>query len=248
MTTGSPSVADGTVLALVRDGLHDAADEQVLAGSGRFFKEEVRPYGVRVATVRQLSRRVLATIDRRDVDRVYTLCEELWRSGRLEETFVACHWAAAMHRRYREPDIEVFERWVGTYVDNWASCDTLCCESVGPYLRRFGEAVPRVAGWVSSPNRWMRRAAAVSFVVPARHGLYLDAVLGVADALIEDTDDLVRKGYGWALKSASQAHPDEVFAYLMARRDTMPRTAFRYALEKLPPDLRDEAMGRAPRR
>ena len=44
------------------------------------------------------------------------------------------------------------------------------------------------------------------------------------------------------LKAASQAHPAEVFDYLMSRRDVMPRTAFRYALEKMPAEWRARAM------
>ena len=57
-----------------------------------------------------------------------------------------------------------------------------------------------------------------------------------------DTDDLVRKGYGWMLKSASQAHQQEVFAYVMRHKDAMPRTALRYAIEKMPGDLKARAM------
>jgi 3-methyladenine DNA glycosylase AlkD len=59
---------------------------------------------------------------------------------------------------------------------------------------------------------------------------------------MEDADDLVQKGYGWLLKEASKQHPQEIFDYVMARRERMPRTAFRYALEKLPADLRQAAM------
>lgn len=247
MPTSSPPLSDAAVLALVRARLTEAADPQALASSSRFFKEEIRPYGVRAATVRLLAKQVLAQAGDRDIDRVFGLSEELWRSGRLEETSVACYWAAALHRQFRAADVAVFEHWVDAYVDNWASCDALCTDAIGRYLLRFEGSVDRVAGWATSPNRWMRRAAAVSFVLPARRGHHLDTVFTVADALIEDTDDLVRKGYGWLLKSASQVHPDAVFDYLMARRDVMPRTAFRYALEKLPPPMRDEAMGRTAR-
>ncbi|MDR2778391.1 MAG: DNA alkylation repair protein, partial [Rickettsiales bacterium] len=48
--------------------------------------------------------------------------------------------------------------------------------------------------------------------------------------------------YGWLLKAASESNPKEIFAYLMAKKEIMPRTAFRYALEKMPENLRIEAM------
>jgi 3-methyladenine DNA glycosylase AlkD len=53
---------------------------------------------------------------------------------------------------------------------------------------------------------------------------------------------MVQKGYGWMLKAASQAHQKEVFDYVISKKKTMPRTAFRYAIEKMPVELRAIAM------
>ena len=53
---------------------------------------------------------------------------------------------------------------------------------------------------------------------------------------------MVQKGYGWMLKVASQAHLQEVFDYVMKHKAVMPRTALRYAIEKMPPELKSEAM------
>jgi 3-methyladenine DNA glycosylase AlkD len=53
---------------------------------------------------------------------------------------------------------------------------------------------------------------------------------------------MVQKGYGWMLKVASQAHQKEVFNYVMRRKSTMPRTSLRYAIEKMPDDLKRRAM------
>ncbi len=53
---------------------------------------------------------------------------------------------------------------------------------------------------------------------------------------------MVQKGYGWMLKVASEAHQKQVFDYVMENKDTMPRTALRYAIEKMPADMKKEAM------
>jgi 3-methyladenine DNA glycosylase AlkD len=90
----------------------------------------------------------------------------------------------------------------------------------------------------------VRRAAAVTLIVPAKHGKFLKEAFAIADILLQDKEDLVQKGYGWLLKEASRLHHKEVFDYLMKHRDAMPRTAFRYALEKMPSSLRARAMAK----
>jgi 3-methyladenine DNA glycosylase AlkD len=44
------------------------------------------------------------------------------------------------------------------------------------------------------------------------------------------------------LKSASQAHQQAVFEYVMSKKAVMPRTALRYAIEKMPDELKKRAM------
>lgn len=90
----------------------------------------------------------------------------------------------------------------------------------------------------------MRRAAAVTLILPARKGLFLEDIFAIADTLLEDTDDLVQKGYGWMLKEASKKHLKEVYSYVQKNKKKMPRTALRYAIEKMPKELKKEAMAK----
>ena len=46
------------------------------------------------------------------------------------------------------------------------------------------------------------------------------------------------------LKEASRTHGEEVFHYVLEHRGEMPRTALRYAIEKMPLAMRKEAMKR----
>ncbi len=96
--------------------------------------------------------------------------------------------------------------------------------------------------WARSENRWLRRAAAVSLILPARRGRFLVEVFEIADRLLTDGDDMVQKGYGWMLKEASRLHQQDVFDYVVRNRRVMPRTALRYAIELMPKELRAGAM------
>ena len=114
--------------------------------------------------------------------------------------------------------------------------------TIGSFIDAHPEYVESLKRWAHSDNRWVRRAAAVTLIIPVRHGRFLQDVFAIADTLLLDGDDLVQKGYGWMLKAASEAHRGEVFDYVMRHKAVMPRTALRYAVGKMPPDLRAAAM------
>ena len=116
--------------------------------------------------------------------------------------------------------------------------------TVGAFIEAYPQYLDNLTAWAHSDNRWLRRAAAVSLIIPARHGRFLQETFAITDILLLDRDDLVRKGYGWLLKAAGEAHRDEVFNYVMRHKSVMPRTALRYAVEKMPPDLRASAMAK----
>mgnify|MGYP003623894164 CR=1 FL=1 len=147
-----------------------------------------------------------------------------------------------MHKRYQANDFEVFAQWLSNYVSNWATCDTLCNHAVGTFVEMYPDYVLELKKWAKSANRWVKRGAAVTLIIPARKGLFLNDIFEIADTLLLDTDDLVQKGYGWMLKAASEAHQKEVFDYVMSKKDVMPRTSLRYAIEKMPAELKAQAM------
>lgn len=113
---------------------------------------------------------------------------------------------------------------------------------MGAFIEKYPQYIKELKKWTKSSNRRVKRASAVSFIVPARRGMFLVEVFQIADDLLLDCDDMVQKGYGWMLKVASQAHQQEVFDYVMKHKAVMPRTALRYAIEKMDKELKVEAM------
>lgn len=96
----------------VREFLAAHADATAAESARRFFKEEIRTYGVKSAQVKKIAKSIFKRLDHLPKRDVWTLCEELWRSGFLEESGVACEWAYALRKSYQPPDFAVFERWV----------------------------------------------------------------------------------------------------------------------------------------
>jgi len=226
----------------LRNELKLCSDPKTKKSTEYFFKDTIQCYGIKAAMVQRIGKEYYKEIKTKSKDEVFAHCNELWQSGYLEETLIACAWSYNLRKQYDEQDIVLFEKWIDTNIDNWASCDTFCNHTVGTFIEMYPQYISVLKRWTKSENRWMRRAAAVSLIVPAKRGLFLDDVFEIADILLLDKEDMVQKGYGWMLKVASKPYEQEVFEYVMAHKAVMPRTALRYAIEKMPVDLRKEAM------
>jgi 3-methyladenine DNA glycosylase AlkD len=231
-----------TLINNIRTELIRNADEKTRIQGKKYFKENIKIYGLKSAQVEQISKKYYKTITYKSKSNIFSLCEELWKSGFMEEAGIACMWSYNVRRDYEPADFNLFERWVNKYVSNWAACDTLCNHTVGTFIEMYPSYLEELKRWARSENRWVKRAAAVSLIVPARKGLFLKDIFKIADILHSDPDDMVQKGYGWMLKVASQVHQREVFDYVISKKRTMPRTALRYAIEKMPPELKSMAM------
>jgi 3-methyladenine DNA glycosylase AlkD len=230
------------VIVSIRKELEAYADPEVRKSSLRFFKEEITCYGMKTSTVMAIAKKYWKEVRNRPKTEIFGLCEELYKSGYMEESFIVSNWVHTLSGRYEREDFLVFRHWINTYITNWASCDGFCNHTMGDFIEQYPEYVEELKSWTRSDNRWMRRAAAVSLIVPAKHGKFLDEAIEIADLLLADNDDLVQKGYGWLLKEASREHQKAVFDYVMKNRKAMPRTALRYAIELMPKERKAEAM------
>ena len=232
------------LIAELREELKANADEKTRKSAQRFFKQEVTCYGVKTAAVRVIAKKHWNETKLFSKEEIFALCEELYSSDYMEEAFVVAFWLPNLVDQLEPSDLAVFKAWIERYVNNWAKCDTFCNHTVGGLVEKYPESVREVKSWAKSENRWLKRAAAVSLIVPAKKGGFLQECFEISDMLLSDGDDMVQKGYGWLLKEASRKHPKEVFSYVLKNRNVMPRTALRYAIELLPEEQRKKAMAR----
>jgi 3-methyladenine DNA glycosylase AlkD len=232
------------IVSKIRQELASMANPVVAENSKRFFKDDevVKMYGIKAPDVYRLSKEAMKTLTSTTKEECFELCEELMKSGMIEEFAIACDIAYHQRKSYNPTDFVLFEKWVHTYVTSWAHCDGLCNHTVGTFIEMYPEFMTELKKWAKSNHRWDRRASAVTLIIPARKGLFLNDIFEIATTLLLDTDHIVQKGYGWMLKAASQAHCNEVFNFVNSYKETMPRTALRYAIEKMPENLKKAAM------
>jgi len=230
------------IIEVVRNELKIRSDAKNRESGRRYFKETIQLYGVRAAEVRRISKENFKAVSHLPKKEIFDLCEIFWQSGMIEENFIACDWSYFLHKQYEPADFGMFERWVDTYISNWATCDTLCNHNMGAMVMMYPAFLQDMKRFAKSENRWKKRAAAVSLIIPARKGYFLSDILEIAEILLSDKDDMVQKGYGWMLKESSKAHRQEVYDYVISKKAIMPRTALRYAIEKMPEEMRKKAM------
>ena len=231
-----------SILSEIRADLKANTDAKTQKSFQRFFKEEVKYYGVKTETVGKIAKKHWPQVKALDKQEIFALCEELYASDYTEEAFVVSFWLPNYIAHLEPADLATFKWWIECYINNWAKCDGFCNHTVGDLIQKYPQVLGEVKSWAKSDCRWLRRASAVSLIVPAKKGRFLADAFEICDTLLLDGDDLVQKGYGWLLKEESRLHQREVFDYVVQNRKVMPRTALRYAVELMPKELKAEAM------
>jgi 3-methyladenine DNA glycosylase AlkD len=235
------------VLGAIHRELMAVCSDKMREGQSRYFKEKVRFLGCSLPQCNIIAGKWAKRLKDEgwSHDDILTLAEELLKAGSWEEGAIALELVARRKGEFRESDFSTFERWLSEYVNNWGHTDSIAPHIFGELVERYPNLSEGIFKWTKSPNRWMRRASSVTYILHARHGKFHDVVYKTADALLGDDDDMVRKGVGWMLKCASQADEKGVVAYLMNNRTRTSRLVLRYATEKVSPGNRSLVLGRS---
>ena len=112
------------ILKELRADLVSISDEKTRIAGERYFREEVKIYGIKSSEVSIVGKEYYKKIADKSKTNVFALCEDLWKSGMMEESFIACNWSYNVRKEFTRDDFEIFEEWVNKYINNWASCDT----------------------------------------------------------------------------------------------------------------------------
>jgi 3-methyladenine DNA glycosylase AlkD len=179
------------LLSQIRADLKAATDLKIQNSFQRFFKEQVKYYGVKTETVGKIAKKYRSQVKTLDKQAIFALCEELFRSDYTEEAFIVSFWLPNYINHLEPSDLATFKVWIERYIDNWAKCDGFCNHTIGDLIQKHPETLPQVKRWTKSENRWLKRASAVSLIVPAKKGLFLQDALEICDVLLLDGDDMV---------------------------------------------------------
>jgi 3-methyladenine DNA glycosylase AlkD len=111
-------------------------------------------------------------------------------------------------------------------------------QNKGSIASRLVSAQPsllsKLLALTKSENVWHRRFALATAAALNQKGRTLATLtLRVCEPLLADTHPMIRKAVGWAIREACKSDPDQVFAFLSARKGTLAKGLLREASAKL---------------
>jgi 3-methyladenine DNA glycosylase AlkD len=117
-------------------------------------------------------------------------------------------------------------------VNNWDLVDLTAYYILGQAIVDGAYRLEILNDLSSSPVLWDRRIAIISTMAFIRNG-EIEPTLSLTHKLLDNKEDLMHKAVGWMLREAWKRDNDKVEAFIIDNYNQMPRTALRYAIEKM---------------
>lgn len=234
MTVRKPVPRDLARQAVER--LEAMADPVRARGAERYFKETIKCYGVPSPEVRALAAELYGTVKGTwALEDAIELCDILFPRPELEAKGIGALVLSRFKKSFRRPLVPKIKSWLAAdRLDNWASVDVFCTDICGALLAAYPDLAGTIGSWIGHRNRWVKRAALVSFIKPAKNRDFFPAIYAVSEAAFPVDDDLIHKANGWLLREAGKTDPARLERFLLAHGPAIPRTTLRYAIERFP--------------
>lgn len=235
------------------------ADERQVELLKRFFKTGVGDYGegdqflgIKVPD----TRRVVSQCKALPFNEIETLLASPWHEVRLCGLLVLVAQFEHSAKRAKKNDIAAIaccDSIVDFYLkhahcaNNWDLVDLSVYKIIGEWLMlpssySYEKKLATIDCLAASDNLWEQRMSMVCTLGPLRHGEAL-FTLRYAERHLHHRHDLMHKAVGWMLREmGKRVSVDVLRDFLRCHAHEMPRTALRYAIERLPDEERKQWM------
>lgn len=138
---------------------------------------------------------------------------------------------------------EIYEFYLNNLkgVNNWDLVDSSAYKIVGAYLSNKSKDL--LYTFAQSTNLWQRRIAIVSTLYFIRNKQF-DDTIKISELLLKDKEDLMHKAVGWMLREMGKQNQATLLQFLDLHYKQMPRTALRYAIERLSSEQKHKYMSK----
>ena len=209
--------------------LKEASDEEKKLVLPRFFKTGKGEYGEGdkfLGVIVPETRKVAKANKNASYELIEALLESEWHECRLCALLI-------LIEKYKKTPEEAVQFYLCHLkgINNWDLVDLSAPYILGDYLvnRNDRQILYTLA---KSPDMWAQRIAIVSTLMLIRNGQYTDTI-ALAEQFLTTRHDLIQKATGWMLREVGKRDEPLLVSFLEANSERMPRTMFRYAIEKL---------------
>lgn len=200
----------------------------------RFFKTGPGEYGegdmflgLRVPQTRQIVKKYVKELSITDLE---FLLSSKWHEARLAAVI-------AMRAQFEKTDAakqkelyELYVEQIGKGINNWDIIDISCPGIVGAYLlKKDRDPLYDLA----KKDLWHKRVSIISTFYFLKYDTPIETYK-LAEVLVYEKHDLLQKAVGWSLREMGKKDGQLLRQFLDKYAATMPRTALRYSLERLP--------------
>jgi len=230
-----------------------AADPEKARHLMRFFKTGEGQYGhgdqfLGLPSVSFVRSQVKVFAGRLTLSDCSRLLDSPWHEIRLAALAAMVESAKRM---LKKRDLEGLTALVSLYDDrleranNWDLVDVSAPGIMGAYWScadaKTDERRRFLQKWAESGNLWRERASIVSTLALIRMGI-LEDTFWLSEHFISHPHDLMHKAIGWMLREAGKKNLDALREFLTVFHKRLPRTALRYAIERMTPAERKKWM------
>jgi len=207
----------------------------------RFFKTGPGEYGagdiflgLKVPVQRQIVRRYV-DLDRKSIQ---ALLDSKIHEFRLVALLIlVAQYEAAKDLKSKKSIVDFYLKNTSR-INNWDLVDLSVYKILGDFLLVTGKT-KLLSELAASKNLWERRIAMIATYAFIKAGRTAE-VFALAKQLLKDEHDLIHKAVGWMLREAGKrVSARELKEFLDRHYQSMPRTALRYAIERLSPSERE---------
>jgi 3-methyladenine DNA glycosylase AlkD len=123
-----------------------------------------------------------------------------------------------------------------SWINNWDLVDLSADKIVGAYL--YDKQKDILYTLAKSSSLWERRISIIATFNFIKKG-NCEETFKIIEILLNDKHDLIHKAAGWMLREAGKRCSEDLLKeFLLKNYKVMPRTMLRYAIERMPEEIR----------
>lgn len=176
-------------------------------------------YGITSVDFRAIMKKYRTDFKELNARQALTIIGKFYNSGVEDQIYAGNYIASLRYEVFNPSNLMIFDKALNNF-HTWGTIDDFCVHVFEPLLRKYPKQIfILLKKWNSSENMWKRRASVVAFTRKAGEcGLFTDQALELCDNLVNDKEDLVQKGVGWALKDVMRSDKEKVLEYIKKLR------------------------------